>query len=115
MIKFEFDLPEKVSTNAIYAGIHWGKKKKLADLYHDYMIQFRKTKVPDELYPVEIAYVFEFKSKPLDTTNCTYMAKLMEDGLVKHGILKGDSPEYVQGTHIYSSKGKRDKVLLMIS
>lgn len=106
-------LPEKVSTNAIYGGLHWSKRKKLADLFHEALIEYRKTQIVE--YPVDINYVFSFKGKLLDTTNCTYMAKMFEDGLVKNGVLKGDSPEYVAFTGIYSQKGTRDMVEIIIT
>lgn len=105
-------LPEKVSTNQIYAGMHWSKRKKLSDLYHQSLIEHRQKKV--EEYPVEITYIFNFKSKPLDTTNCTFMVKMLEDGLIAHGILKDDTPDHVSFTGIYSQKGSTDEVTINI-
>jgi hypothetical protein len=112
-MNIQFPLPEKVSTNKIYAGQHWTKRKKLADLYHNSLLPFRKLKAKD--YPVNINYIFTFKSKPLDTTNCSYMVKLIEDGLVKNEILIDDSPEYVSFTGIYSQKGEEDLVEIIIA
>jgi len=112
-MNIQFPLPEKVSTNKIYAGMHWAKRKKLADLYHKSLLQFKGKKATD--YPVNINYIFTFKSKPLDTTNCTFMAKLLEDGLVQHEILIDDSPEYVSFTGIYSQKGDKDLVEIIIA
>lgn len=106
-------IPEKVSTNSIYAGMHWAKRKKLADLYHQSLLEYRKTQIVE--YPVDINYIFSFKGKLLDTTNCTYMAKMLEDGLVKNGILKADSPEYVAFTGIYSQKGDSDMAEIVIT
>lgn len=106
-------LPENVSTNAIYSGLHWSKRKKLADLYHWSLAQFKNQAVKE--YPVDINYIFTFKGKPLDTTNCTYMAKMLEDGLVKNGVIGNDSPEYVAFTGIYSQKGDRDEVEIIIT
>jgi hypothetical protein len=111
-MKLKIPLPQKVSTNKIYAGTHWAKRKSLADLYHECLIEYKGQTIKDT--PVEITYIFNFKGKPLDTTNCTYMAKLLEDGLVKQGILEDDSPEFVAGTHIYSQKGKVDEVEILI-
>lgn len=105
-------LPEKVSTNQIYAGMHWAKRKKLADLYHQSLIEHRNKTVKE--YPVEITYIFNFKSKPLDTTNCTFMVKMLEDGLIAHGILKDDNPDHVSFTGIYSQKGSKDEVTINI-
>ena len=112
-MNIQFQLPEKVSTNKIYAGQHWTKRKKLADLYHNSLLPFRKLRAKD--YPVNINYIFTFKSKPLDTTNCTYMAKLLEDGLVKNEIIVDDDPEHVSFTGIYSQKGEEDLVEIIIA
>lgn len=109
----ELPLPKKISTNKIYAGIHWATRKKQADLFHKSLMEFRGKKV--EEYPVNINYIFEFKGKLLDTTNCTYMAKLIEDSLVINGIIEDDSPKFVEFTGIYSQKGEKDKVTIYIS
>jgi hypothetical protein len=106
-------LPEKVSTNQIYSGIHWAKRKKLADLYHQSLLEHRKKEITE--YPVEITYIFDFKAKPLDTTNCTFMVKMLEDSLVLNGILKDDDPKHVSFTGIYSQKGTKDEVTITIT
>jgi hypothetical protein len=113
MINLKFPIPQKISGNSIYAGMHWSKRKKLADLYHTYMMPYRKNIVKD--YPVDISYIFTFKSKPLDTSNCFLMLKFLEDGMVKNGIITNDSPEYVQSTTVYSQKGERDEVEITIT
>lgn len=107
------DIPEKISTNRIYAGIHWTKRKKLADLYHMSLLPYRKHKIQD--YPVNINYIFTFKSKPLDTTNCTFMAKMLEDGLVANGIIEDDDIKHVTFTGIYSQEGTHDLVEITIT
>ena len=111
-MNIKIPLPEKVSANTIYAGQHWSKRKKLADLYHQSLLEHRNKKIKS--YPVEITYIFNFKSKPLDTTNCMYMAKMLEDSLVLNGVIENDSPEYVSFTGIYSQKGERDEVEINI-
>ena len=105
-------IPQKVSTNSIYAGLHWTKRKEHADLYHNYFLEYRNQPIED--YPVDITYIFNFKGKVLDTTNCTYMAKLIEDGLVKNGIIEDDDPKHVSFTGIYSQKGSKDEVEIRI-
>ena len=110
----KLDIPEKVSTNTIYAGgIHWHKRKDLADLYHLSLYPHKNHKV--QKYPIEITYRFTFKGKILDTTNCTYMAKLLEDGMVANMILENDDTLHVKGTHIYAKKGKKDTVEIELS
>ena len=90
----------KESTNKIYAGVHWAKRKQFKDSilalagWHCRPIQ------RVESYPVQILYKFVFGSKPLDSTNCSYLIKCFEDALVAFEIIKDDSPEYVARTII---------------
>lgn len=113
MITIKIPIPEKVSTNNIYAGSHWTKRKRLADLYHESLIEHRKIRVKE--YPVSISYIFTFKSKPLDCDNCGYMGKLLKDGLRKWKVIEDDSPEYVQSCTFISRKGDTDQVEIVIS
>ena len=113
MISIEVILPKKISTNTIYAGKHWAVRKKEADMYHEEFLDKKVEKITD--YPININYIFEFKGKPLDTSNCSYMAKLLEDGMVKKGIIEDDDPKYVAFTGLYSQKGTQDKVTIIIS
>lgn len=111
-MNIKIPIPEKISTNKIYSGLHWATRKRHADLYHKSLIEFKGQKV--KTYPVEITYIFNFKSKPLDTTNCTYMVKMLEDGLIQNGIIENDSPEYVSFTGIYSQKADEDLIEISI-
>ena len=86
LTEFSFPVPEKVSSNKSYSGIHWTTRVKYKNLYHQYMIQFKDQIV--EHYPVLVKYEFRWKTRALDASNCSYMVKLIEDGLVIHGILK---------------------------
>ncbi len=115
-IELSITLPEKVSTNRIYSGVHWRKRQEWADLYHEEFLPIKgKIKVAE--YPVVITYDFFFKKNALDTLNCAMMAKMLEDGMVAVGILKDDSPEYVSKSVITSKAVKNlgeDKVLVTI-
>jgi hypothetical protein len=111
-MKIEIPLPEKVSTNTL-SRQHWTKRKKLVDLYNSSLIEYRNKTIKD--YPVEITYIFTFKKNPLDTTNCMFMAKFLEDSLVRNNIIEDDDPKHVAFTGIYSQKGKEDKVEIIIT
>lgn len=112
MISITIPIPQKVSTNDIYAGMHWSKRKKLADLYHRSLIEYRNS--PKVQYPVEISYVFSFKGRLLDCDNCSYMAKLLKDGLRHWQIITDDSPQYVSSVTLVSQKGKKEEVQIII-
>ena len=111
-MKIEIPLPEKISTNSIYSGTHWTKRSQQKQLYRHSLCYIKPEKVFS--YPVTIDYLFTFKSRPLDTTNCAYMAKLIEDSLVHNKVLDDDSPKYVKTSRITSQKGEVDSVIVHI-
>ena len=90
----------KVSTNRIYAGIHWTKRKKIKDSILDIAAVFFRPIQRILAYPVEIRYRFIFSSRALDTTNTTFLVKMFEDALRALEIIKDDSPQYVARTVI---------------
>lgn len=111
-MNIKIPIPQKVSTNAVYAGMHWSKRKDLADLYHRCLVEHRDLRVKE--YPVDVFYTFTFKGKMLDPSNTSFMQKMLEDGMVKLGILAGDTAKYISGIHIFVEKGVRDEVEIML-
>lgn len=112
MLHITIPVPEKVSSNAIYSGMHWAKRKALADLYHNSLIEYRNERITD--YPVTLSFIFNWKSRALDCSNTFFCAKLLEDALVQMGVLKDDSPQYVFEVSVISQKGERDEVTILI-
>lgn len=115
-MQIEITIPEKVSLNAIYAGMHWRRRKELADLYHEEVLEL-KGKLKVEEYPVLITYEWHFVKNALDSLNCAYMSKMIEDGLVKVGVLENDSPKFVRRSMLdtqVSKKYKHDTVVVTI-
>lgn len=100
-------LPQKVSTNAIYSGMHWTKRKKIADVYHRALLPHRTKRA---MLPAHLLFTFTFKSRQLDCSNCSMMVKMLEDGMVQHKILPGDTPKYVNAITIRVRKGNEDSV-----
>lgn len=102
-----FYLPFKVSTNAIYAGIHWTQRKE----HKDQMLWafLPVVKHLNKVNRCKIRIDFEFARQPLDCSNCSYLAKMIEDCLTHYGIIPDDSPKYITEITISSRKG-RDKV-----
>ena len=93
--KWELKVPIfKISTNKIYEGVHWSKRKKMKDNYKLLTTAYYK-KLPKINYKVDLTMEFYFKSRALDSSNCSFMAKLLEDCLVEGGILTNDSIKYV--------------------
>lgn len=114
MVKVKIPLPEKITTNKAYAGTHWGVRKRWADLYHKTMLPYRG-KIKVQNYPVTVSYIFSFKKKKLDASNCSIMVKLLEDSMVKNGMLLDDTPDFVNEIIIISQGGLRDEVEIIIS
>ena len=94
----------KVSLNLFYAGVHWTKRKKLKDKYKLLIkSQFKQVLSKDKKYEVE--YTFNFKTRPLDASNCVAMVKLIEDV-----IFEDDNYKIVTSLNIKSRKAKFDSV-----
>lgn len=90
----------KFSTNKIYAGTHWGKRKSIKDVIARHAEIFCRPAARIVSYPVEIRYRFCFVTRPLDTTNTTALVKMFEDALRAIGILEDDDPSHVVRTII---------------
>ena len=98
----------KVSLNLFYAGVHWTKRKKLKDKYKLLIkSQFKQVLSKDKTYEVE--YTFNFKTRPLDASNCVAMVKLIEDV-----IFEDDNYKIVTSLKIKSRKAKFDSVEIEI-
>lgn len=87
------------STNQIYAGVHWRKRQKQADAGH---AAVQGIKLAPYQKPVRLTFIpiIGKGGRARDCSNYSYTAKLIEDGLVKAGILKDDTSEYVKGFEI---------------
>ena len=101
------DLP-KISTNDIYAGIHWTKRKKIKDDCK-FLIknQFKHVLKKDKHYHVD--YVFCWKKNPLDALNVAFMAKIIEDV-----IFEDDKHDIITHIGLSSCKGKEDIVYIKV-
>lgn len=108
----EFEFPEKISTNAIYSGVHWSKRQKHKELYLWSFLSVRSqiTAVSD----CDLEFEFHFRSKPLDCDNCSYMAKLIIDCLRYYGKIKDDTPQFIRSVKISSKKSSQNKVIIKI-
>jgi hypothetical protein len=100
----ELKLP-KVSLNEWYSGKHWTTRKRMKDVYK--LIVGNRGVMET---PCECLYSFEFKSRPLDASNCVAMVKLVEDCL-----FEDDGYDKVIRLTIESKKGKEDSLTLTIN
>ncbi|WP_286237970.1 hypothetical protein [Neptuniibacter halophilus] len=87
------------SLNAIYAGIHWAKRKKHADAGHQACEPLRITPFYKPVHIIFLPIVGK-RAIARDCSNYAYAAKVVEDGLVQAGILQDDTNEFVKSITI---------------
>ena len=82
----------KLSMNKLYAGVHWATRNKWKDFYFWEIKRQNIDKTFDKLDYIQ--FDFYLKGRLIDASNTSLMAKMIEDALIKNGILKDDSPKY---------------------
>lgn len=102
-VKLTIPIPEKVSLNKIYSGIHFRTRIAHKDSYR-LAVQVAKPKPYDGPFPVHCHYHFRLAGSRLDLSNHAYMLKMIEDGLVNCGVLPGDEPKYVCSYSVSAEK-----------
>lgn len=98
----------KISLNAWYSGDHWSKRKKIKDEYH-WIVKSQFKRILPKINKYRVSYTFEFKTKPLDASNCIAMVKMIEDI-----IFEDDKWDIIEIGKIKSTKSKTDKVVITI-
>jgi len=106
-VKFKIKIPYRISLNDFYAGMNMFKRSKIAKIYHRVVkLEVRKQLIePVEQYPIEVCYHFFLKGRLYDCFNVVGMAKMIEDGLVRAGVFKNDSPKYIGACRVLVFKG----------
>lgn len=110
-------IPEKISLNKIYAGVHWAIRSQHKDNSHVAVMSAKPALYPGP-FPVNFHYHFKLHGKLLDTSNHFYLTKLVEDGLVACGVIPDDCPKYVAKISVSAEKakvGEDDVVIVQLS
>lgn len=97
-----FYIPLTISTNDIYAGLHYQVRRMHKNLYRAVPIE-DKERITD--FPCHLSFHFCIENN-FDISNLSYMQKLIEDVMVKQGVLPNDSRKYVSGITITAEKSK---------
>ena len=106
--KITLDNLPKISLNKYYAGVHWSDRKQAVDNFKWAVKSQAKIIYPkDRSYDVN--YLFEFKSRPLDSSNCMGMVKIIEDT-----IFEDDNYKIIHKVSMRSIKSNRDRVTILI-
>jgi Holliday junction resolvase RusA-like endonuclease len=105
-----------ISANLFYSGVHWSKRKKVADYWHElvYLSCLEQKIKPVKSYPITINYACLVKNKRRDIDNIMATIKLINDGLKYAGIIKDDSISYVNEINIKVIAGNKDNIILSI-
>lgn len=107
-MKLTIPIPEKVSLNKIYAGIHFSQRARHKDAYA-WAVRSAGAGRWGGAYPVAVHYHFRLRGTRLDISNHAYMLKMIEDGLVACGVFPDDTPDYVAALTVTGEKvGKAD-------
>lgn len=97
MKKAKFYIPLKINgelgTNKIYAGVHWTKRNK--DKLSIFLLVRSVIGTKNKAFENPVKLKMSFKSK-LDVSNHSYLFKLIEDSLVKLGVLQDDTDKFVK-------------------
>ncbi len=88
---------KKLSLNKIYAGVHWSVRSKQKGQVSDTVRVFARSIQPFT-NPVKLTFraTVGKGSVMWDISNHGYLVKLVEDGLVKTGILEDDNQKFVR-------------------
>lgn len=115
-MQFILPLPQKISSNSVYAGMHWTKRQKLANDFHlAVLTSIKQQKIsPCREFPVKVKYEYHLAGRMPDISNLGLMTKLVEDGLVRAGIFPDDSYKYIQEIIIGGIKIKNPEPYIKI-
>lgn len=106
-MEFTIKIPEKVSLNKIYAGIHFRRRAEYKEQYA-WAVAEADPEPWTGPWPVAMHYHFRIKGSRLDVSNHAYMLKMVEDGLVATGVLPDDTPQYIARVTITAEKADKD-------
>lgn len=107
------------SSNKVWAGMHWTKRKKIARDGH-LATMVAASEIRPFLKPVRLYFSPQYKDNKkgagrYDWLNYFATVKPIEDALVSMGILPEDDPDWVIGGTIYAPvPSKENGVLVMI-
>lgn len=107
IIKIPDDLPS-ISTNAYYSGMHWSKRKRIADTWHMRIKALCRQAKISKVKKCKL--IFDFNNR-YDLDNNSAMIKMIIDGLVFAGVLPDDNKDHVKEIVIRESSQNRVTIL----
>lgn len=107
-------IPEKVSLNRIYAGIHFRERSAHKDEYYLSVLSANPQPYAGP-FPAAFHYHFRLHGSKLDISNHAYMLKMVEDALVACGVIPADDQKYVGRITISAERADQDEVDVTIT
>lgn len=92
----DLDVDLKMSLNKIWWWVHWWVRSTFRNIWHEEIysiVTHNDIKMIKDM--VHIEYIYKFKTRYLDTSNCAVMNKAIEDWLVESWVLPDDTPQYI--------------------
>ncbi|HNG59623.1 MAG TPA: hypothetical protein PKZ52_07330 [Cellvibrionaceae bacterium] len=84
------------STNSIYAGVHWDKRRNQKEQAMIALSALGRINPVSKPVNIEVTPYLGKGKRGYDVSNYSYTYKLIEDAMVKKGILQDDSPQFVR-------------------
>lgn len=109
MVKFTIPIPEKISLNKIYAGVHFRERMRHKAEYQMAVLASKIDRYEGE-YPLHIHYHFKLTGTPLDIDNHAYMEKMVADALVANGVIPDDTQQYIGARTTTAEKLKKGEM-----
>lgn len=100
-IRIEIDEDLKFSLNKVWWGCHFSVRSRFRNNWHD-EIENKSSHIDKIEWICKLEFRFFFKTRYLDSSNCSAMAKMIEDGLVEHWVIKWDTNLHVQSVYLES-------------
>ena len=113
-MQFTIPVPEKISLNKIYSGVHFRKRSAQKSMFQ-LAVLAASPDIYTGTFPVHMTYHFRMHGKAIDISNYGYLVKLLEDGLVQADVIPDDSQKYVAGITITSEKAQTSEVDITIT
>lgn len=99
------------SWNELWKGVHWSKRKRITDAWHNMVFFGVKEAKLKPMKRVRITFI-RIAPRVIDSDNI--IAKPCLDALVLSGILVNDTPEYVTEVTLRSEKGKKKQTIIIL-
>src|SRR3990167_7495606 len=105
------------SLNQWYAGVHWSKRKAVANEWHGlFRAAFQEANLPKPIKTPITLNVTQFtKGRLKDADNVVVAAKLCGDALRLYRYIADDTPEHIPCVILQSKKGTDDKLVVLLT